>query len=137
MHRSALCLSSLLSVMLASMTGCAHQDQVSELHVAMTTEEIQEKFGEPEAARAALREEDGARVEIWQYTLWQGGRFEGWRRYWLGFQDGKLVRWRKANDWSDPLLIPLEAAAKRLAEQKARAKEATAPNPGVWNGDDR
>jgi len=105
-------------------TGCTtSSDQLTQIQLGMSKEQIQEQLGGPRAARGSIKNKYGQVIEVWEYrlamptdetagtivgktfltifTLGAGAmEFKGERRnYWLYFHDGKLVQWGEAGDW--------------------------------------
>lgn len=104
------------------MFGCANTiSQLRVLSLGMTKENVVEKMGEPKSTRASSRYSNG--VEVWDYVLRRGGfPPKGRQRYWLFFQNNKLVQWGEENDWGkferDPDYIE-----KRIYEDVTEKKD--------------
>ncbi len=103
------------------LSGCATTRSLESLSLGMTRAEVQRRMGSPGAARGALVNKYGQRVEVWEYQLSTTGQSAQkvglgaltmgmsllipdrnqvlGSYYWLYFVNDRLVQWGQAGDW--------------------------------------
>lgn len=107
----------ILSVMcIVVLVGCSAPPakRVVNLRLGMSPDEVYERMGAPYTVRAAKLFADGTFQEVWEYipsifsVALFADRYD--KRYWVYFDDGRLVQWGEPGDMSGSSTVDVDDA---------------------------